>query len=119
MRGPKSPGGAQASRRLAGPGRCPPCRTWTVSALPDLDGVRLAGPGRCPPCRTWTVSALPDLDGVRLAGRPQPRNRTTGAPAVERIAAVRSDDRNAAAWPRVGSDPLAHRIRAGHRDHLL
>src|SRR3954466_6581905 len=82
MRGPKSPGGAQASRRHH---------------------------------RTWTVSALPDLDGVRLAGRPQPRNRTTGAPAVERIAAVRSDDLNAPTWPRVGGDPLAHRIHAGHR----
>src|SRR3954468_16956972 len=45
------------------------------------------GPGLAPPPQ--------DLDVVRLAGRPQPRNRTTGAPAVERIAAVRSSDLNA------------------------
>src|SRR3954468_17069552 len=72
--------------------------------------VSRRGPGLAPPPQ--------DLHGVRLAGRPQPRNRTTGAPAVERIAAVRSSDRNAPTWPRVGGDPLAHRINPGHRDHL-
>src|SRR3982750_4748093 len=74
VRGPKSPGVAQVSRRHH---------------------------------RTCTLSALP-------VGR----NRTTGAPAVERIAAVRSDDLNAAPGPGVGGDPLALRIGSGHRDHL-
>ena len=53
------------------------------------------GPGLAPPPA--------DLHVVRLAGEPQAHNHTTGAPAVERIAAVRSDDLNAPTWPRVAA----------------
>ena len=45
------------------------------------------GPGRMSPPQ--------DLYVVLLAGRTQPHNRTTSAPAVERIAAGRASDRRA------------------------
>src|SRR5215218_2169471 len=60
-----------------------------------------------------------DSDIIILPGGSQARDLTAGATAVERVAPVGPDHLDAAAWPGVGGDPLAHRIGAGHRDDLL
>src|SRR4051795_2968931 len=71
--------------------------------------------------RHGPASATPpqDLDVIVLTGRSQARDLTAGASAVERVAPVGPDHRDAAAWPGGGGDPLAHRIGAGHRGDLL
>src|SRR3954449_12259679 len=69
--------------------------------------VARRGPARATPPQ--------DPDVIILTRVSHPGNWPAGASAIERVAPVGPDLLDAAAWPGVGGDPLAHRVVAGHR----
>jgi hypothetical protein len=78
------------------------------------DGAEVAGSspsGSSPPHH---------LNLVAVAGWAQAGNRTIGAPAVERVAAVGADDLDTAAREGIGDDAVTHVVGSGrhHRDLL-